>query len=95
MSQHTKGPWRKELIDSGMSNGMPIAAEIYPPLPLTGPLIAYVNSSEADADLIEAAPDLLAALQEIRDMPSPAVDAANVALRMRAVAAAAIAKAQS
>lgn len=63
MSEHTPGPWRLRMIDSGMCNGVAIGATVLPPEPFTGPPIAEVGSSIANARLIVAAPDLLEALR--------------------------------
>jgi hypothetical protein len=61
----TPGPWRIEWIDSGMCNGIAIGARVMPPEPFTGPPVCEVGSRAANARLIAAAPELLAALKEI------------------------------
>lgn len=75
-TQEFKGsrwPWRLELIDSGMCNGMSIGASIRPALPITGPEIALCGSSIEDARLIAAAPELLADLIEARRLLTEAM----------------------
>jgi hypothetical protein len=47
-----------------MCSGLAIGAEILPPEPFTGPVLATVHHRAADARLIAAAPDLLKALKE-------------------------------
>lgn len=55
-AQHTPGPWQIEIID-----GDPYVSR-------GSRLIAHVQTQEDDARLIAAAPELLAALQEIEQL---------------------------
>lgn len=86
MNKHTPGPWYRDFA-SGMKNGnailleyfvrrdgddMAIAADIVDP--------ATGNPSEANARLIAAAPDLLAALQGLLKGIFDGPDEANAAM---------------
>jgi hypothetical protein len=101
MSGHTPGPWRLRLVYSGMCNGASIGAEILPPEPFTGPVLATVHHREADARLIAAAPDQNAALMSAPKWPKKGLtfdEAGEWAIKYRewyeGARAAAIAKAE-
>jgi hypothetical protein len=59
MSEHTPGPWTPVECD-GNADDIAIAAD-------DGGYVCYSVATEADALLIAAAPDLLAALKELID----------------------------
>jgi hypothetical protein len=66
---HTPLPWRLRMNDSGMCNGVAVSATVLPPEPFTGPYIAEVGSSRANAEFIVRAcnshEELLAALKAL------------------------------
>lgn len=95
-SKHTPPPWRADdnpfnaegysvIIRAGESSWV---AEVFD----VDDLVSRPEA-EANACLIAAAPALLAALIAIRDIPTPFRSSASVALRMRAMAAKAVAEA--
>jgi len=83
VSQHTPGPWKWEsLVDTHSLE--PDVLSIYESHG------GGMAPGEADARLIEAAPDLLAALKKIRDEP---ISNLSICFLMREIAHDAIAKA--
>lgn len=59
MNKHTPGPW----VYSGLNNKADVSATIFSGK--TGDLVGSIITSQANANLIAAAPDLLSALRDI------------------------------
>ena len=66
MAEHTPGPW--EYWSTRSKRIWVIAQQT------TGPVICETRTSEADARLIAAAPELLSALQALIDLPVDSED---------------------
>jgi hypothetical protein len=69
-AQHTPGPWKAEIFNSGAFDIRPFGRDSF--------IIAGRNANEyrnaecvANARLIAAAPEMLAALKEARSIPLP------------------------
>jgi hypothetical protein len=103
MSAHTPGPWRKETtrtlddapisflrLDWAIRNGSDDNGAVIAHIPMQDDLILQ---SEANARLIAAAPDLLAALRNLLDASERYIFS-DECLREREAARAAIAKAE-
>lgn len=85
MSKHTPGPWRVILWSVAETSGCEAVAEILacPPGDEEGTLVAGVyvagpDEGEANASLIAAAPDLLAAVKLLLALPGISSFAANL-----------------
>ena len=62
MSKHTPGPWHYEQKGGGLVGIFPSGIET---------AVAFTRNNEADARLIAAAPDLLAALRYVYEYYAP------------------------
>lgn len=86
-AQHTPGPWKAESF-AGQFNVWPISRK-----KPDGSAVTY-HCTKADAHLIAAAPELLAALVEVMGRVPPDLERADAAMnRAMTAARAAIAKA--
>lgn len=82
---HTPGPWGYHRIESGEF----VITDLRPPLPgFTDSSVGKMGLNEADAMLVAAAPDLLAALKDVM------ADAESVDAEVWEVALMVIAKAE-